>query len=100
MLLRTPALRAMSALTLAPPELFYALPHECYLAAICGLRIRSRERSIVDAAFHQVLERPRLPALKKSTCMVEYAPEESVGWPFVVGMWNRKFVWSRGTGYW
>src|SRR5215218_8856055 len=38
-------------------------------------------------------------ALKKSTCMVEYAPEESVGLPFVVGMRNRKFVWSRGTGY-
>src|SRR5215208_2635801 len=43
---------------------------------------------------------PSCQALKKSTCMVEYAPEESVGLPFVVGMFlNRKFVWSRGTGY-
>jgi hypothetical protein len=43
---------------------------------------------------------PACQALKKSTCMVEYAPEESVGSPLVVGMFlNRKFVWSRGTGY-
>jgi hypothetical protein len=46
----------ISALSLAPPELFYALRYGRYLrAAICGLRIRSRERSLVDAARHQVL---------------------------------------------
>jgi hypothetical protein len=56
----------ISALTLVPPELFYALPHERYLgAAICVLRIRRRERSLVDAARHQVLERPRLPGVEE-----------------------------------
>ena len=41
---------------------------------------------------------PSCQALKKSACMVEYAPEESFGLPRVVGMGNSTFVWSRGTG--
>src|SRR5919112_6104667 len=53
------------ALTLAPPVLFYALPHERYLGAICGLRIRRGERSLVDAAGHQVLELPLLPGVEE-----------------------------------
>jgi hypothetical protein len=36
-------------------------------------------------------------ALKKSACMVEYSPEESIGLPRVVGMGNWAFIWSRGT---
>src|SRR5215208_5672479 len=53
------------ALSLAPPELSYALPPERYLGAICGLRIRRRERSLVDAAHHQVLERSVLPGIEE-----------------------------------
>src|SRR5215211_6188949 len=49
--------------------------------------------------FTRSLSAPFCQALKKSACMVEYAPEESVGSPRVVGMENWKFVWSRGTGY-
>src|SRR5215204_3544032 len=35
----------------------------------------------------------------RSSSALEYAPEESVGLPFVVGIGNWRFVWSLGTGY-
>ena len=50
----------ISAITLAPRDLFYALLRARYLALL-GLRIRSRKRTCVDAAIHQLGELPRLP---------------------------------------
>src|SRR5918994_800142 len=47
-----------------PGDLF-VLPPVRYLQAVFGLRIRSSERTRVDAAVHQVLERPLLPGVEE-----------------------------------
>jgi hypothetical protein len=39
-------------------------------------------------------------ALKKSACIVEAAPEESLTLPGVVGMGNITFMLRAGTGFW
>jgi hypothetical protein len=59
--------------------------------SVNGAALMQRFTSRLSLAWSQ--------ALKKSACMVEYAPEESFGVPLVGGMGNSTFVWRRGTGY-